>query len=376
MHLLATMAVAFGGQDFSSLRKSQLIMGELFTDSTFPANDTSIFLPKGTTADEIAGFEMEREVEWKRPWQICSDPKLLADGQLSRLDARQGSVGDCWFVAACSLLASVEEFWHKVVPDYKQQEWDPKNPDNYCGIFHFRFWRVGRWVDVVIDDLLPTVDGQLIFAHSRSRNVFWCALLEKAYAKLNGCYQSLFCGDVGEGLVDLTSGILEIMHFSSGDYFDEEKKQDFFQVLLKQADGRGLVCCAIDTPMKAAGGLLTDHVYEMTAVRQVNLNNSFALLTGRKQMNMVRLRNPWGYNEWNGRFSDGSPEWNLISGSERFLCGYAVVTHMPQSLCRTTDSIWRTNERHRVYTVPPASIRNSALFPMSRGLKAHRKNIF
>ncbi|GJQ65725.1 hypothetical protein Trydic_g6852, partial [Trypoxylus dichotomus] len=73
------------------------------------------------------------KVVWKRPKEICDDPKLFVDGH-SRFDAIQGDRSkNCWVVAAISNLANYEELLHFVMP--RDQDFDEK----YAGIFHFRW---------------------------------------------------------------------------------------------------------------------------------------------------------------------------------------------------------------------------------------------
>ncbi|VDK65920.1 unnamed protein product [Cylicostephanus goldi] len=112
--------------------------------------------------------------------ELHNDPHLFVEGA-SPNDVTQGILGNCWFVSACSALTHNQHLLNRVIPDADSQEWSVKN--SYAGVFRFRFWRFGRWVEVVIDDLLPTRDGSLLFARSKTPNEFWSALLEKAFAK-------------------------------------------------------------------------------------------------------------------------------------------------------------------------------------------------
>ncbi len=158
----------FNNQNYRKLKSSCVNRGKLFVDPTFPATADSLFKSK------------QLKCEWKRPHDIVADPKLVVDGTGCH-DVLQGQLGNCWFVAASSVLTSNKSNWEKVIPDVKDQERTDKN--SYAGIYKFRFWQFGRWIEVVIDDLLPTVNNRLIFAHSSTKNEFWSSLLEKAYAK-------------------------------------------------------------------------------------------------------------------------------------------------------------------------------------------------
>ena len=57
-----------------------------------------------------------------------------------------GGLGDCWFISSIAAIAEVSELRQKVIAD------DQHFSKDYCGIFHFRFWQKGSWVDVVVDE--------------------------------------------------------------------------------------------------------------------------------------------------------------------------------------------------------------------------------
>ena len=93
----------------------------------------------------------------------------------------------------------------------------------------------------MIDDRLPTRRGQLIYLRSVEKNEFWGALLEKAYAKLNGSYKALEGGLTIEAAVDFTGGIPELIELSQS----KMSPENLFDLMLRAADARAFMGCAL-----------------------------------------------------------------------------------------------------------------------------------
>lgn len=310
----------YENQQYAALKKECQQKKVLFEDPLFPAVDESLF---------YQGNPIGR-VHWKRPKELCEDPHLFVNG-ISAHDLHQGQLGNCWFVAACSSLASRESLWQKVIPDWKEQEWDQQKKEAYAGIFHFRFWRFGEWVDVVIDDRLPTINNQLVYCHSNDSNEFWSALVEKAYAKVYGCYEALDGGNTADALVDFTGGVSEPLDLIEGQITqDEESRNRLFERVLKVHNREGLISCSIrattsaDMEARLDCGLVKGHAYAVTDVRKVRLGHGLLSYLKSEKLFMIRMRNPWGEKEWNGPWSDSSEEWQKVSKSEREKLGVTV----------------------------------------------------
>lgn len=179
-------------------------------------------------------------------------------------------------------------------------------------MFHFNFWWYGKWVEIVVDDYLPTDGRDLIFCSNKERpNEFWPAMLEKAYAKLRGCYEALDGGKLQDAMVDLTGGISEVINLQ-----DKAKvKDNLYDLLMKSYGMKSLQGCCIFKPegakeseVEMPNGLYMGHAYSITGFQQ--------LKTNRGVIRLLRIRNPWGRGEWKGAWSDNSAE----------------MTHLPQNI--------------------------------------------
>ncbi|XP_078483722.1 calpain-9-like isoform X2 [Ciona intestinalis] len=265
----------------------------LYEDPEFPADWNALFYSPPHQRPRM-------DVEWKRPHDISDDPQLFVGGA-SRFDIMQGELGDCWLLAAIASLSLNDDLLYRIIPP------DQSFSQDYCGMFHFQFWQYGEWIDVMVDDLLPTVRGKLVYLHSAQNNEFWSALLEKAYAKLNGSYEALKGGSTTEAMEDFTGGVTEVIDL-------KEAPNNLYSVMHKSLKKGALMGCAVETTSKSqreaklSNGLLMGHAYSITGLDIL-----------RNGVKLVRVRNPWGQVEWNGAWSDGSSSWNRVPDEKQRL---------------------------------------------------------
>ncbi len=181
------------------------------------------------------------------------------------------------------------------------------NIDNFCS----RFWHTGRWIKVVVDDLLPSRHGESLFITSNFNDEFWAAMTEKAFAKLHGSYDYLARGSFSEAMVSFTGGCPEVLEPRTF-----EKNKLFERLLDAYQQGSHIGCT---TPVYGRKQILAaGKTYIVTKVLKVTKGN-------RDTHRLIRLRKPWSDEmEWLKTCSEFSGEWSAIPEEDKNDLGLTV----------------------------------------------------
>lgn len=229
-------------------------------------------------------------VKWFRPHEISRRSWTVYKNPTPD-DIVQGNVGDCWLLCALAVIAERKELVENLIP----------NQYNPYGVFHVRLYMNGQWKTVIIDDLLPCDENGRMFFSRAKRHQLWVPLIEKAMAKMYGCYEALAGGTCLEGLYSLTGAPCVNLDLES------ESEDESWAYLLSSWESGFLVACACgdqgnvsDTKDYWQVGLKKDHAYSVLDVQEVEGNR------------LVKIRNPWSWFSWNGDWSKGSSLWEVI----------------------------------------------------------------
>ncbi|KAM0134320.1 hypothetical protein ACHAO1_005715 [Botrytis cinerea] len=306
----------------------------------------------------------------KRINEIFDAPRFFTGHEPHLQDIRQGSEGDCWFLSSLGCLAVDEahpQLINKLCPKRARNE--------KIGVYGFVFYRDGEWVSEIVDDKLyltnpdyddcdddrrsvwdrshgrvdpeasradykktfQTGSDALFFGSCADPNETWVPLMEKAFAKIHGDYDSIGGGWPGEGVEDLTGGVTT--EFITADILD--KDSFWTEGLLKV--GKDFIFNAStrdynhpDPDQLGRQGIEDDHSYSVLRAVEYYGNR------------LCLVKNPWGETEWNGPWSDGSKEWTpeaLHILNHKF--GNEGIFWMPyEDFLNRYDEIWRTRIFH------------------------------
>ena len=309
--------------------------------------------------DVPPGNPRDTNVEWYPLSDISDSAQFFSDGVESN-DVIQGCLGDCWFISALSVIATKDyllrgEFSDDILSDKKidEEESVMLSTGIYPPIFHsfrkkgifcFRFFKNFKWRYVLVDNRLPCNkiynDNQiptLLYGKCRARNEFWVPLIEKAYAKLHGSYRALASGFIDDGLVDLTGLTSKKMIIEDTLSTNKQKADELWDILIQNSTltfnegkqktaGGKLVSAKFFTRNKTMMGCSVESKGNSVEMEVVLHNRHTGVLAGhaysildvfeipkprgkkRKTSRLLRIRNPWGRKEWNGKWSDDSVE--------------------------------------------------------------------
>lgn len=269
----------------------ELQEGPLFVDESFA--------PAGAA---IVGAQAVAEgtapaIGWNRMAEKWPNASLFIDGALPgdlHTECLDGTLDVAWFAGALATVATRADLLLRLFESVDNEE---------HGMLSLRFFKHAAWRTVLIDTMVPcTSDGKPAFCRATSELELWPTVLLKGYAKMHGSYARLDAGDAGEALVDLTGGALtrERMPALLQNDEDEQVLERLWQSMRDTEREGGLLAMEVGAG-EGGDGLLAGRLYPVLECYED------------EGVKLLRMRNPWGGDGWEGAFGHESEELHAMA---------------------------------------------------------------
>lgn len=154
----------------------------------------------------------------------------MFEDKIEASDIKQGDLGNCYFLSALAALTEFPAFIRKALTTQEANE---------AGCYEVNFYLNGELVSVAIDDYFPCKDGKPAFSLSNGSEL-WVLIMEKAWAKVCGNYESTVIGYTSEALRALTGAPIK--------FLDHEFEEDIWNDILTADRSKQVICCSAGKP--------------------------------------------------------------------------------------------------------------------------------
>ena len=186
-----------------------------YEDPDFKPTSKSLFKRRLSTLDKETVQMWKRKFQWKKAGEIYPEGYQVFDGKpIGYGDVKQGLLGTCYFVS--SIVSAISHL-ERVTDLFLTKE------VNESGIYAVRFIINGEYKIITVDDyfVVNTDTGLPAFTMS-TKPLIWPLILEKAWAKLNGNFESIITGYPHDVLSFLIPGPSLYIDLKHGEYTDEQ----------------------------------------------------------------------------------------------------------------------------------------------------------
>ena len=334
-------------QDFANIsensyqhyNKQLSVWGEssgIYLDKEFPEVPTSLNL-------DPTKFQ-NREIIWQRPLNFLQKNLLTVYDEINPLDVQQGALGNCYFLAALSAIASRPSFIQRLFQT---------NVINKHGFYCLWLCINGKWELITLNDYFPVFKDNMATLFSKpNHDKIWVLLLEKAYAKIYKSYSNIESGTTLESFRDLTGAPTQSFFLNdSKQDKQKEKNRDVWKHLLKN-HGKGYLMTASPNSEKAVlKGIVINHAYTILDIKEF------------EEIKLIRMRNPWGSNDFVGKWNQNSDFWShslkkqldfkpeengmFYMSYEEFLQSFESV-----NVCKIHENYYYTSKAYTLSTNP------------------------
>ncbi|CAE6954347.1 DEK1, partial [Symbiodinium natans] len=262
-------------RDVEAKAAERRAQGQKYVDPDFPADSRALWV-NGISPSESLSSVMVSSWCRSEPSKPPGDPS--ESGVIT-----PGVLGSFYLQGALAMMRSVGKDPNELIV----------HRDAEAGIYGVRFYKDGRWIYEILDDLLPVPEqGRALSSSCGGQE--WPALIEKAYAKMHGCYEAAVAGaeeDAMEDLLGVGAGRFAVSDFpiwaELWQHLRSKRKRGFVLAAIRRREAAGEVLTS---------GLLSGCAYPVVALEVVNGHA------------LVALENPWFQGRWNGRWGPDCPE--------------------------------------------------------------------
>jgi len=268
--------------------------GEGFKDKSFPPNNNALFWSHQHDSDPTNNMETTygRVKSWMPVTEFDANASLWGSQGIKVSGIKQGSLGDCWWLAGASAVAEVQKRIQNVFVDEELRD---------DGIMRVRLHQKSKAYEVAIDTRLAFQDKysnvskpdkadylRTINAGKSDLGAWWGPILEKATAKFYTDYANMDGGSTEESMYMLTGA--PTMKYSNSAY----EANALYDILKMHDENNHIITGGVSRSNNYQ--LYSGHAYSILGVAEWQ---------GTK---LVKIRNPWGSEKYMGPWSDDSSE--------------------------------------------------------------------